>query len=960
MNERGIADRVQLGALPLRHNEAAVPLGERNATYSLAIKDGNAPLEDMTEGQSVGDLNGANLWRAADKTKRPLPGWSFAWAAQVALPERQRGGSGGSGGSGGGAGGGGKPTVDHNGRTPYGAVPSPTPNGKFTGFQNADGSDPFAFFGGHKLPKGGTPGLLNPEDFGVFGVQPKDTKLGLVTQEEFGIFGPQPRDTTLSGVTVTPPTGAGSTVSGAPVTDHASNPDPTAGAGAGPTGSGQSNGAGGAGGSGGGGGAGGSGAVGGGGGGIPGAPAAALPTFDSAHRLDDRYGLKPAVEPPWASKRPRGWPGVVMAGSNEDQQEDIFIPAGSALVSANAPEADPTLSTAVVDVTKEGAVDGERRVPLGDAWRVVKDVLGLGKNVLSWVLTPVAKYAPWFGGTVTDIDRKAAGTVARGAPVPVVHGMMSARGAVAASGLVCGGPLDVGDTDDKHSFGRDGDGNGINPVHISTDALYLMRARDGNKRDGPIAFEDRGYPKTAPGTSFSPVHLVYDEQTQLWRMVAEVTIDDDGPPPPDDPPRTPTPDPGGEGDPPIPPFDPLDPGSGRGGLPQGPNAPGGRRKQGKPRRVGPLGPNGEEIDDPGKLWGGPDFPEFPEQPYPEYIAPTTTRAYPRPLAQTHREIAFPAIVIKPQGFGCGTRDLRNDQRGDAAAQAKHRREDPAVLRIEGAWAKAGADCNPGIPSYTNKPGNARYLGGTANGVTGLFPPEVGMEDYASGFAPPGMSVSTAHVTALKGKVFFGSGLPDPTGGLNKSGNYWDTGTSQVLEFKSTTSAGVVDKTRTLPNRTGSIVLAPSTLTSGQLVQADANGDLVSAGSGGAVNYGGIKFSNGTIRRSINTGTGATTDELADLLYTIAYDLATTGLLADGAYLMTISPYTYEYDSAAYTFDELTCTIGTFVDLQQLSGFFKPYLFGVTTMHTQFVLDCDSYTLDQLCNVASAMLTALGV
>lgn len=169
-----------------------------------------------------------------------------------------------------------------------------------------------------------------------------------------------------------------------------------------------------------------------------------------------------------------------------------------------------------------------------------------------------------------------------------------------------------------------------------------------------------------------------------------------------------------------------------------------------------------------------------------------------------------------------------------------------------------------------------------------------------------------------------------------------------------------DTVASLPNRTGSILLAPSTLTSGQLVQADANGDLVSAGSGGAVNYGGIKFSNGTIRRSINTGTGATTDELADLLYTIAYDLATTGLLADGAYLMTISPYTYEYDSAAYTFDELTCTIGTFVDLQQLSGFFKPYLFGVTTMHTQFVLDCDSYTLDQLCNVASALLTALGV
>jgi hypothetical protein len=449
---------------------------------------------------------------------------------------------------------------------------------------------------------------------------------------------------------------------------------------------------------------------------------------------------------------------------------------------------------------------------------------------------------------VTELDRSASNTVSRNGPVPVVHGLVSAW--VASLAAPWGGPLDVGDKNDQHKIGEDADGNAINPVHISTDALYLMRdVQQAPPRDGPIHFERGEYPGNIQrGPSKVPVHIVFDRNSLApgpgasasfgrWAAYAESLIDDDAPyePPPPPPtapppPTTPTPPttPPTTTPPTTPPVTtpPTTPWEepwrrGDGGNPDG----------GAGVGVVPL-PFSKRPDSLSGAVGVGGINDLRNalQPSKPYVGPTVITT-PRPLAQMHRELAVPALAIKPHSFGCGRPDLRNDQQGDEEAMERHRREDPVVARIEGAWAKVGPDCNAGVPTYTNRPGNARYVGGTASGVLAFLPPEVGMEDAATGFAPPGIEVSTVNLVALKGKVQFASGLPDPTGGTVKSGWKWGARTSDdKFALVSTTSAGADDKTVTIPNRDLTMVGRAASGTNQKFLRFDANGDAQDAGA----------------------------------------------------------------------------------------------------------------------------------
>ncbi len=830
-----IADLASMGFLSLRQHDAETEIGLRRTLYATAM----GPTGDGDPAENTaGDIHGATLWRA-EQGKRDTNGWAFSWSAVVsqaasdaAARARPRSRSSGAGGGGGGAGGGG--SISIFGGSPGGAITS-----------GGDGFDGWFGFGA----QGGSHGSLGQLyagdgkiDFGWFGAnnggasdqgadqrsQLGQLNIGGKPINSLGFFGSQFKGKDQRAQLGQLQGGDGGAVPGTGASDPsaAGSPGTVAGDG-GFAGKG---------------GAGGSGAAGAGAGGSATPSVAAMggfqatkfrPVLDGDCGADERFEPKTAAYPAWGPRFPVDWTGTIAAAVAENTQEEVFHPDFLGLVAANAgddPRAD--LSAPVFDLDSEGKVDPERRALLSDFLRVVKGPLGIPFAALSWNLAPSHKFSPrGLGGFVTDLEAAdGLSTGARGAEVPVMHALASRRH---------GGPFDVGKPNDQTSQAADADGHKIGPLKLSTDAFFK-----GLNGDGRVLFEGGGYPRVVEGNCYTPAHLVFDPQAPgapanelcagargAWRIFAESFIDDDAPPPPPPPPPPTTP-------PPPPPTTPPPSTTPPTSIPPPPTTPPPPTSTPPDTTIDfkkwqfPVDPFGHELPPPttNALGGdvGVSGPSDPRYTRPQYIAPTLREAA-RPLAQMHRELAVPGLAIKPSSFACGVRDPRNDPAGDPAAMREHRERHPVIARIEGAWAKLGGDCNRGEPSYTARPGAARYVSGTASGVVGYFPAEVGFEDWESGFAPPGVTLSTVHHTALKGKVFWGSGVPDPTGGLVKSGNYWDTGAAEVLEIKSTTAVGAVNKTRTLPNRDGTILLAPSAPTAGKLFKADANGDAVDSG-----------------------------------------------------------------------------------------------------------------------------------
>src|SRR5262249_3890028 len=130
------------------------------------------------------------------------------------------------------------------------------------------------------------------------------------------------------------------------------------------------------------------------------------------------------------------------------------------------------------------------------------------------------------------------------------------------------------------------------------------------------------------------------------------------------------------------------------------------------------------------------------------------------FAASTMELAIPALLFRPQDFGTGVPDLRNDARPSAEAVTRQDQRAPVIGRLEAYVAKTGAQDS--YASYTFPPGTGRHGGGPATGVITLFPPETGGEDSATGFAPPGIALSKVHFNVLPGSVWYASGIPSPT------------------------------------------------------------------------------------------------------------------------------------------------------------------------------------------------------
>ena len=246
---------------------------------------------------------------------------------------------------------------------------------------------------------------------------------------------------------------------------------------------------------------------------------------------------------------PKGAHGIVLAGTNERDQESLFFPSFTSLVAANR-AGDPSVSSLVYDLTSQSELDQEAKAPLHSIMRVVRWSDDSGS--LAWQLADGGLDGLYGSGLVIDgpgtysvINPLSPGSVS--APKPDLVAAFATHRQ--------GGPFDVGSAGDQHQITTDADGNPVNALHLNVKALWK-----GGVGDGPLDFKLEAYrPNTVSSPFLSEVHLRWDPRVGhdwaygagkgKWRWQAEVPTykpEEDGdeerePEPPEPPETTPLP-----------------------------------------------------------------------------------------------------------------------------------------------------------------------------------------------------------------------------------------------------------------------------------------------------------------------------------------------------------------------------------------------------------------------------------
>lgn len=530
----------------------------------------------------------------------------------------------------------------------------------------------------------------------------------------------------------------------------------------------------------------------------------ALATFPSSKMLpvrgtdwgpDTRFKTKDfgggsglAVGPSDSDPRnlPAGWPAIpggsmtlVTATMDEDRQIET-LHYTDPRICAPCVDGETAYGTPVCDM-KGDSFDPERQAPIQSLARVVRQptgsdaLAGNQRNSLALNIGP-AGLKDVVGGIWADGTSRKSMTL----------GMPSVR---------TGGFADCVQAGCKHSFGKDGDGNQISPVHLSWTSLFRSNPTKNGTFDGPLAFAVE-WP-APPDLSFAVrVHIGWNPDVKYglprdkpsktytggWDFWTTTAIgsndgDDDGDG------GTPGGDPGDDGGG-TPPGDPGPPpttgggGTGGGGVPGtgGGTPPGGGGGGGGTPGGGGQGTGGGKFTFTSAAdLGSPDRVPSPfdqtgrKATYKgrTFLAGSSLLLEARRHAAAVSEVAVTSLVGHAQHVRAGGPDLRFGlgARGEETARAL--RTMPQAVRIE-----AFARQNGNGFDYTQPPGASRSLSGTGDGGLMVLPPEVDASDLLDASDPLRLSdtgfARSSSVVVFTPGTSIGFGLPSlSTGGAVK-------------------------------------------------------------------------------------------------------------------------------------------------------------------------------------------------
>jgi hypothetical protein len=509
-----------------------------------------------------------------------------------------------------------------------------------------------------------------------------------------------------------------------------------------------------------------------------------LPVYNSQWAPDFRFAAKVAAAPP-GYPTPHGGYGIALAGTKEWSQEELFFQIDPRLIAVNK-SGDVSAASMVCDMTG-CIIDPKRTARLQSAFWVLKYTGGttialnigdsgcgdtFGGLVIdsptggsSFAGPPPEMEAP-EGPGMTVVEPAGGGapgsTVADMAPEP-------AKRVAAFLSVLDGGFIDVGSGNCKHAGSEDDDGHKIvHGAHISTKANY----RRNDVEDGPFRYEvydegdefsdavvvrlgwtgiDWAWWTTSPFHWDAGLHIFdccpYSPEMRPTKT-RDVSL-----PPPRRTLRTPVPTGGGTA---------LDGGTLRGGV--------------------------------GLTSAVTDPPAIDVSAQARSATPTAWDPSQGTLAllTTAQVMATPGILARPQTILGSLPDARFAQGMSTKSDRQKRDSSTPVTGNLASFSGEGGEVDDGYSPtnygaegdphiYTQRPGESKFPGGTGPGGWCILPPEVGLEDYATGYVPLQMDVSTTYFMVGPG-AWFGAGAPELANGGLATGWSWgrDDATGDLL------------------------------------------------------------------------------------------------------------------------------------------------------------------------------------
>jgi hypothetical protein len=171
------------------------------------------------------------------------------------------------------------------------------------------------------------------------------------------------------------------------------------------------------------------------------------------------------------------------------------------------------------------------------------------------------------------------------------------------------------------------------------------------------------------------------------------------------------------------------------------------------------------------------------------------------------ELRVPGFTFSPTPVVNSHRDLHDTRRAlhgryDAAMRKRWVRR-PEAVRVEAWGNERGAGEYVETKNKTKRRSCDRE---TTGGGLAIFPPQVGLEDYLTDYAPQGVTKTTTYLALLRDDVCLAIGRPDPTTGGVTDGFVWANdgddsvwksvdGSGTATERMRVTSAGLLSMTK---------------------------------------------------------------------------------------------------------------------------------------------------------------------